>query len=180
MLFTIFEIALTSLGGLGFVKSLRVLRAVRPLRALTKSAGMRLVLKSVALSIGAMFNVSAVLLLTFAVFGILGVQIFSGTFFSCNDPSILVRSECIGTFIDPTSGLITQKLWANSDLNFDTLPNALVSLFVASTLDGYGQLMFDSLDSVGVDRQPKQDANPFAFLFFCAFIVLCAFSLLNL
>ena len=180
VLFTIFEIALTSLGGLGFVKSLRVLRAVRPLRALTKSAGMRLVLKSVALSIGAMFNVSAVLLLTFAVFGILGVQIFSGTFFSCNDPSILVRSECIGTFIDPTSGLITQKLWANSDLNFDTLPNALVSLFVASTLDGYGQLMFDSLDSVGVDRQPKQDANPFAFLFFCAFIVLCAFSLLNL
>ena len=35
-------------------------------------------------------------------------------------------------------------------------------------------------DSVGVHRQPKRDANPPAFLFFCAFIVLCAFSLLNL
>ena len=34
------------------VRSLRILRAIRPLRALTKSSGMRLVLKSVALSIG--------------------------------------------------------------------------------------------------------------------------------
>jgi len=49
-----------------------------------------------------------------------------------------------------------------------------------STLDGYGQLMFDALDSVGVDKQPKQDNNPAAFIFFVAFIVLCAFSLLNL
>ena len=57
--FTIFEIALTNLDtGLGFVKSLRVLRAVRPLRALTKSPGMRLVLKSVMLSIGKYFPIT--------------------------------------------------------------------------------------------------------------------------
>lgn len=40
--------------------------------------------------------------------------------------------------------------------------------------------MFDALDVTGVDEQPKQDNNPAAFLFFLAFIVLCAFSLLNL
>ena len=40
--------------------------------------------------------------------------------------------------------------------------------------------MFDALDSVEVDEQPRQDANPAAFLFFLAFVVLCAFSLLNL
>ena len=57
--FTIFEIALTNLDtGLGFIKSLRVLRAVRPLRALTKSPGMRLVLKSVMLSIGKYFPIT--------------------------------------------------------------------------------------------------------------------------
>ena len=49
---TLLEIALTSVGGLKAVRSLRILRAIRPLRALTKSSGMRLVLKSVALSIG--------------------------------------------------------------------------------------------------------------------------------
>ena len=35
-----------------------------------------------------------------------------------------------------------------------------------STLDGYGQIMFDALDVVGVDKQPRQDNNPAAFLFF--------------
>jgi hypothetical protein len=40
---TLFEIALASFAGnLKAVKSLRILRAIRPLRALTKSSGMRL------------------------------------------------------------------------------------------------------------------------------------------
>ena len=54
---TLIDIALSSAGGLNAVRSLRILRAIRPLRALTKSSGMRLVLKSVALSIGAMVRV---------------------------------------------------------------------------------------------------------------------------
>jgi hypothetical protein len=51
---TLVEIALTSVGGVEAVRSLRVLRAIRPLKVLTRSRGMRLMLKSVALSIGAM------------------------------------------------------------------------------------------------------------------------------
>ena len=57
---TLVEIALTSIGGLRAVRSLRILRAIRPLRALTKSSGMRLVLKSVALSIGGVARVELV------------------------------------------------------------------------------------------------------------------------
>jgi hypothetical protein len=54
--------------------------------------------------------------------------------------------DCTGSYPDPTrSGVFVDRVWQNSDLNFDSLPNALVSLFVASTLDGYGQLMFDGL-----------------------------------
>jgi hypothetical protein len=177
---TLFEYALTSAGGLGAVRSLRILRAVRPLRALTKSSGMRTVLKSVALSVGAMVNVSVVMLMFFVIFGIMGVQIFAGRFYRCNDPSVRHRSECAGSFAHPTEGDVALRRWRNAYLNFDNLYRALVSLFVTSTLDGYGQIMFDALDSVEVDEQPRQDANPAAFLFFLAFVVLCAFSLLNL
>ena len=180
VLFAILEICLTSAGGLGAIRSLRILRAIRPLRALTKSPGMRMVLKSVALSVGAMANVSAVLLLVFAVFGILGVQIFAGRFYRCDDPTVPNKAACVGTYVHPVTGITLQRTWANAYLNFDSLPDALVSLFVASTLDGYGQLLFDGLDATGVDEQPKRDANPGAFFFFLAFIVLCAFALLNL
>lgn len=60
------------------VKVFRVLRAVKPLRTLTHSAGMLLVLKSIAQSVAAMANVSLLLLLTFTMFGAMGMQLFSG------------------------------------------------------------------------------------------------------
>ena len=177
---TLLELMLTSVGGLKAVRSLRILRAIRPLRALTKSSEMRLVLKSVALSIGAMVNVSVVMLMFFVIFGILGVQVFAGRFYRCNDPSVPDRAACVGSYYDPNVGNVAERKWSNAYLNFDNLYRALISLFVTSTLDGYGQIMFDALDITGIDKQPRMDHNPAAFVFFVAFIVLCAFSLLNL
>ena len=66
---------------LRLVKGLRVLRAIKPLRALTRSAGMQLVFRSVTLSLAAMANVSIVCLIFFIIFAILGVQLFSGRFY---------------------------------------------------------------------------------------------------
>ena len=92
---TLLELMLTSVGGLKAVRSLRILRAIRPLRALTKSSGMRLFLKSVALSIGAMVNVSVVMLMFFVIFGILGVKCLlggsTGAMTECSRPSRVRR-----------------------------------------------------------------------------------------
>lgn len=71
-------IAFESSTDLGAVRVLRVLRAVKPLRTLTHSAGMLLVLKSVAQSVASMANVSFLLLMSFVAFGSMGMQLFSG------------------------------------------------------------------------------------------------------
>jgi hypothetical protein len=118
---TLMEMALAYVGGLKAVRSLRILRAIRPLRALTKSSGMRLVLKSVALSIGAMVNVSVVMLMFFVIFGILGVQVFAGRFFRCSDPSVEFRYQCEGSYYDAFSGDVVERQWTNAYLNFDNL-----------------------------------------------------------
>ncbi len=60
--------------------ALRVLRAVKPLRLLTRSEGMRIVFKSVMLSMAAMANVSLVCIMFFLIFAILGTQLFMGLF----------------------------------------------------------------------------------------------------
>jgi hypothetical protein len=57
------------------MQGLRVLRAIKPLRVLTRSAGMQQIFKSLTLSLAAMGNVSMVVLLFFLIFGILGVQV---------------------------------------------------------------------------------------------------------
>lgn len=59
-------------------QGLKALRAIKPLRMLTRSAGMRMVFKSIVLSLAAMANVSIVLIIFFFIFAILGTQLFMG------------------------------------------------------------------------------------------------------
>lgn len=73
----------SSADGFQAVKAFRVLRALKPLRTLTHSAGMLLVLKSVTLSVAAMANVSLLMFLFFVMFGVMGMQLFSGLLYRC-------------------------------------------------------------------------------------------------
>ena len=66
-----------------YTQGLRALRAIKPLRMLTRSAGMRMVFKSIVLSLAAMANVSIVLIIFFFIFAILGTQLFMGLLARC-------------------------------------------------------------------------------------------------
>eukprot|EP00775_Hariotina_reticulata_P006841 gene6841-7059_t len=164
---------------LAVIKALRVLRAIKPLRALTRSAGMQLIFKSLTLSLAAMGNVSIVVLLFFIIFAILGVQLFHGKFFSCNDKSVPDRAACIGTYIN--NGQELPRLWRNAPYNFDNLGMALVSLTVIVTLNGYTEIMSAAMATPEeVDLQPQDMANWSAFFFFVAFVLVVSYTLLNL
>ena len=47
------------------------------------------------MSLASMGNVSIVVLLFFLIFAILGVQLFSGRFYSCNDAAVRPTRECM-------------------------------------------------------------------------------------
>ena len=59
-------------------KFLRVLRALRPLRIISRWEGMRIVVHSLLYSIPAIFNVFLVCLMFWLIFAIAGVQLFKG------------------------------------------------------------------------------------------------------
>uniref|UniRef100_A0A061RPV3 Voltage-dependent calcium channel L type alpha-1D n=1 Tax=Tetraselmis sp. GSL018 TaxID=582737 RepID=A0A061RPV3_9CHLO len=163
------------------IKGLRVLRAAKPLRTLTRSKGMMLVFKSLSMSLMSMANVSVICLLFFIIFAILGVQLFSGEFYYCSQPrdidGVVIRHKdnCTGLGEDGNP-----LEWSNNFLNFDNLGNALMTLFITSTLDGYVETMTLAMSTRGKDHQPMLGANAGSFLFFCIFIMVCAFCLLNL
>ncbi|KAK5969562.1 hypothetical protein GCK32_019816 [Trichostrongylus colubriformis] len=80
------------------------------------------------------------------MFAIIGVQLFKGTFFSCNDPSKMTEAECRGEFIhyeegDPTKPVSKKRVWSNNDFNFDNVGDAMVSLFVVSTFEGWPEFV---------------------------------------
>lgn len=61
------------------------------------------------MSLAAMANVSLVVLLFVLIFAILGVQLFSGKFWACNDTSVPDHNACVGTFMDPRSGQVRRR-----------------------------------------------------------------------
>ena len=57
------------------------------------------------------------------MFAIIGVQLFKGTFFYCNDPSKMTEVECRGEFIsfedgDPTKPIRMNRIWSRADFHF--------------------------------------------------------------
>ena len=79
-------------------------------------------------------------------------QLFKGTFFYCDGDGLDVsdirnKSDC------HERG--PPYRWRNQKYNFDNLGNALMSLFVLASKDGWVNIMYQGLDAVAVDQQVR-------------------------
>jgi len=99
--------------------------------------------------------------------------LFKGKFYHCigNDiKNISTKADCLA---DPNNE------WVNSQFNFDNLGNALVSLFVLSSKDGWMDIMYSGIDAVGVDKQPIKNYNEWMIIYFVSFLLLLGFFMFN-
>ena len=94
---------------ISFIRGFRALRALRPLRVVSKNEGIKTVVNSLLKSIPALLNVLLIVLLFLMVFGILGIQLFKGSLGFCNDddPEIVWKTDCVGSFNRTTTDLFT-------------------------------------------------------------------------
>jgi len=65
-------------GDVSFLKGFRALRALRPLKIVSKNEGVKTVVSALLESIPALINVLLIVVLFLLVFGILGIQLFKG------------------------------------------------------------------------------------------------------
>jgi hypothetical protein len=78
------------------IKILRAFRLVRLVRVIARSPSMLTVAQSISLSLKEMSNVVLIVLLIITIFAILGVQLFAGKLWSCNDASVTGKADCNG------------------------------------------------------------------------------------
>ena len=64
--------------------------------------------------------------------------------------------------------------WANHRYNFDNLGQALLSLFVMASKDGWVQIMYQGIDAVGEDREPIENYNEWRMIYFIGFLLFVA------
>ncbi|XP_060077738.1 voltage-dependent T-type calcium channel subunit alpha-1G-like [Ylistrum balloti] len=158
----------------GILRVFRLLRTLRPLRVISRAPGLKLVVQTLLSSLRPIGNIVLICCTFFIIFGILGVQLFKGSFFYCKGPDIQHVKNKTQCLKDP------RNIWINQKYNFDNLGQALMALFVLASKDGWVSIMYTGLDAVGVDQQPQINYNEWRLLYFISFLLLVGFFVLNM
>ncbi|XP_035254709.1 voltage-dependent T-type calcium channel subunit alpha-1I-like isoform X3 [Anguilla anguilla] len=173
---SLIDIVVSMAGGakiLGVLRVLRLLRTLRPLRVISRAPGLKLVVETLITSLKPIGNIVLICCAFFIIFGILGVQLFKGKFFYCSGPdvkNITNKSDCLSA----------NYKWVHHKYNFDNLGQALMSLFVLASKDGWVNIMYHGLDAVGIDQQPVINNSPWMLLYFISFLLIVSFFVLNM
>ncbi|TFJ95908.1 Voltage-dependent L-type calcium channel subunit alpha-1F [Platysternon megacephalum] len=157
------------------VKILRVLRVLRPLRAINRAKGLK---------VRALGGQCAE--------GWEGVQgrgaAFgggAGKFYSCTDEAKHTPEECKGTFIVYKDGdvghpMVRERVWHNSDFNFDNVLSGMMALFTVSTFEGWPSLLYKAIDANGENLGPIYNYRVEISVFFIVYIIIIAFFMMNI
>uniref|UniRef100_A0AAZ3P129 Voltage-dependent L-type calcium channel subunit alpha n=1 Tax=Oncorhynchus tshawytscha TaxID=74940 RepID=A0AAZ3P129_ONCTS len=170
------------------VKILRVLRVLRPLRAINRAKGTgsnKHVVQCVFVAIRTIGNIMIVTTLLQFMFACIGVQLFKGKFYRCTDEAKSSPEECKGTYIlykdgDTALPAVRERIWYNSDFNFDNVLMAMMALFTVSTFEGWPALLYKAIDSNRENMGPIYNYRVEISIFFIIYIIIIAFFMMNI
>ncbi|XP_076588349.1 sodium channel protein type 4 subunit alpha B-like [Chaetodon auriga] len=166
----------------GAIQSLRTLRALGPLRALSRFQGSRVVVEVLVLSIPFMIDAVLVLNVIWLFFSVVGVDLFAGRFGYCfNETSeeyflpdaVDNKSECSALIMMN----MTEVRWKILKLNYDNVHNGFQSLMHLAASADLMDLRYAAVDSRQVESQPVYEANQYMSLYFIFFSISSFFSL---
>mmetsp|Transcript_16780 Transcript_16780/g.11928 ORF Transcript_16780/g.11928 Transcript_16780/m.11928 type:complete len:115 (+) Transcript_16780:2846-3190(+) len=114
------------------MKAFRALRALRPLKLVSKNVGMKIAVNSLLKSIPGLANVLLISLLFYFTFGIIGVQMLKGRVSECSDPSFVWKQDCIDNGYE----------WLTPVNNYNNILWSMLTFFEVSTLEMWPNIMY--------------------------------------
>ena len=160
---------------ISFVRAFRALRALRPLKLVSKNEGMKLVVNSILGSIPSLLNVGLISALFYFVFGVIGLQLLMGRVSSCAGP------DGEGVPVNKEECLALGNEWSRPPNHYDNIFMSMVTFFEISTLEMWPDIMFSALDSAKeVDGVMETDAHEWYAVLYLGFIFITTFFVMNL
>ena len=130
--------------------------------------------KIVNKTIISILNLSSLLIVLMTLLIVNIVFYWKGKFFHCNHPAlkflIMNKDECIAR----------KGQWINQDLNFDNILNGFFSFLALIQNDDWINILYNSIDAVGVDQQPQINHDPYLVILFSGFFYLFYVVIFNL
>ena len=66
------------------------------------------------------------------------------------------------------------------EANFDNVVTAFLTLFQMMTTEGWTDVMWDGIDSVGIEMQPKKNARYWVIIYIVTFMIIGSQFIINL
>jgi hypothetical protein len=108
------------------IKIFRLIKVLRPLRALSKNEGLKISINALRVALPEIFQITILSIVVYFMFGVIGINYFKGQFWDCSEEDlgekIVHKWHCLNR----------GGHWQNHFLNFDSTPNAVATLFVMS------------------------------------------------
>ena len=147
----------------GYLNAARVLRAFTLISYFFKGASINIIIRSIIKSVPSIFNLIILELVVLFAFAVINVSFFRGSFYSCDMSSVPSTLALLGTLqakvVTATDCLDYGGDWTNSVQNFDHVINGMGLLFQIITTEGWIDIMYKMVDSVGVGMQPIKNNN---------------------
>ncbi|XP_012582566.1 PREDICTED: sodium channel protein type 7 subunit alpha [Condylura cristata] len=166
--------------GLKLLASFKFLRA---LRVLSQFERMKVVVRALIKTTLPAVNVFLVCLMIWLTFSIMGVYLFAGTFYSCIDTKSrekLPATQVINMSACENLVANDSMSWENKIMNFDNVGNSFLSLLQVATFNGWMDIMYAAVDSVGVTEQPRFEHHIYMYYYFINFIIIGLFLPLSM
>lgn len=155
---------------------LRIIRLLRPLRALTKFKKLRTIISSLFSAVPLLLDFLAILLFFFLIYAAVGLHLFAGLLvYRCYDlPTGKITSPetVCGNLECPTNSLCIRGLdnIEGGVINFDNLLSSMLQVILISTLDNWTVTMYNI----------EKALTNYAWIYFVSLVILGNYILLNL
>ncbi|KTG41865.1 hypothetical protein cypCar_00041642, partial [Cyprinus carpio] len=158
---------------------------LRPLRAINRAKGLKHVVQCVFVAIRTIGNIMIVTTLLQFMFACIGVQLFKGKFYRCTDEAKNTPEQCKGTFVvykdgDVSHPMVRERIWINSEFNFDNVLMGMMALFTVSTFEGWPALLYKAIDANAENHGPIYNYRVEISIFFIVYIIIIAFFMMNI
>ena len=173
-----------------WIKSMKSVKSIRAVRLIILSPAVRVLFLSLFTALPQMVYVCLVCSFVWLVFGILGVQLFKGSFYYCTDLSVSEEAACLeGTFFyapklgwNGTELTLHERKWVRTRYHFDDIGNAVLTLFEVALGEGWVRIMYTGVDaSLGHGGVALElNRHLVLSLYFVAFVIIGGFFSLNL
>jgi len=166
---------------ISFIKALRILKILRPLRLIARNKGLKVAIVSLGRSIPNIVRLQVIVLFFVFLFAILQTTILSGSFYRCSTDHLSLSMKQQIAYIKTMEDCYNYGgEWVVPDLNFNTVFASMLTLVTIQTTEGWIDVLWDSVDAVGPYQQPIEGNSPIMIVYTMLLIIIICMLFIEL